>query len=172
MSENRNTSRQKVTKLAQELVVERIYDAPRELVFEAWSRPDYLARWWSPKGWTLPICKLDFRPGGTWHYQMLGPNGEESWGKAVYQEIVRPERIVFADAFSDADGNVNAKMPQALITVELEEHEGGATKQISRSRYESPDMLDKVLAMGMVDGMTLSMNQLDELLEALQAERR
>lgn len=167
MSDVPSSSPQQVTRGEQEFVVERIFSAPRELVFEAWSRPEYLARWWSPKGWTLPVCKLDFRPGGIWHYQMRGPNGEESWGKAIYHEIVRPQRIVFADAFSDAEGNVNKGQPQAIFTIEFHEHEAG-TRLVNTARYDSPAMLNRVLAMGMINGLTLSLNALDELLAELQ----
>src|SRR5687768_16632849 len=114
MSANNSTN---VTTAENVLIAERTFDAPRELVFDVWSDPKHIAQWWGPKGWTLPVCKMDFRPGGVWHYCMRGPEGEESWGKAVYQEIVKPERIVYIDAFADAQGNAVEGMPEMLITV-------------------------------------------------------
>jgi uncharacterized protein YndB with AHSA1/START domain len=88
-----------------EFVMERTFDAPRKLVFEAFSDCKHLTHWWGPKDWTLPVCKIDFRPGGVWHYCMRGPEGDESWGKAIYREIVEPERIVYLDTFADEAGN-------------------------------------------------------------------
>lgn len=144
-----------------ELVIERIFDAPRELVFKAFAEPERLARWWGPKGWTLPVCKMDFRPGGVWHYCMRGPEGGESWGKAVYREIVEPERIVYTDAFADADGNPIEGMPEMLITVEFAEHEG-KTKLTSRTRFASVADLEATLAMGVVQGITETWDRLAE----------
>jgi uncharacterized protein YndB with AHSA1/START domain len=89
-----------------ELVIERVFDAPRELVFQAFTQPEHLMRWWGPHDWTLSYCALDLRPGGVWHYCMAGPEGEQSWRRAVFREIVPPERLVYTDTFSDADGNV------------------------------------------------------------------
>jgi uncharacterized protein YndB with AHSA1/START domain len=62
-----------------ELTITRIFDAPRELVFKAWSKPEHLMRWWGPHGCKLTVCETDFRPGGTWRFCMLGPRGVEEW---------------------------------------------------------------------------------------------
>ncbi|HET7578973.1 MAG TPA: SRPBCC domain-containing protein, partial [Bacillales bacterium] len=88
-----------------ELVVKRIFDAPRDLVFEAWSQPEHLAEWWGPKGYTMQIAKFDLRPGGIFHYNQRSPEGEEAWGKFDYREIVKPEKLVFTNSFSDEEGN-------------------------------------------------------------------
>lgn len=79
------------------LVLERVFNAPRELVFKMFKEPEHLKHWWGPKGWELPVCNIEFRPGGVWHYCMkcFDRNqgefyGMESWGKAVYKEIVEP----------------------------------------------------------------------------------
>jgi len=146
-----------------ELVMERVFNAPRELVFRAWTEPKHLAHWWGPKGWTLPVCKLDLRPGGVWHYCMRGPEGEESWGKATYREIVRPERLVYVDAFSDAEGNVNPALPEMVITVEFFEHEG-KTKVVSRTLFDTAEARDAVLAMGAVEGMNETLDRLEAYL--------
>ena len=87
-------------------VITRVFDAPRELVFKAWTERERLMQWFGPKGFTLQVAKMDLRPGGIFHYSMLAPNGQEMWGKFVYREIVAPERIVLINSFSDKDGNI------------------------------------------------------------------
>jgi uncharacterized protein YndB with AHSA1/START domain len=146
-----------------EFVVERVFDAPRELVWKAWTEPEHLAQWWGPKGWTLPVCKMDFRPGGVWHYCMRGPAGEESWGKATYREIVEPERIVYLDTFADETGNPVEGMPEMLITMTFEEH-NGKTRLKARTQFASAADLESVLAMGMVEGLTETWDRLEAYL--------
>jgi uncharacterized protein YndB with AHSA1/START domain len=146
-----------------ELVLERVFDAPRETVFKAYTEPERLAEWWGPRGWTLPVCKLDLRPGGVWHYMMRGPNGEESWGKAVYREIVAPSRLVYTDAFSDAEGNVAPGMPEMLITVELIEQEG-KTRLISTTEFSTPEEKQSIIDMGALQGITETWDRLEEYL--------
>ncbi len=146
-----------------DLVVSRVFDAPRHVVFRAFTRSEALAHWWGPKGWTLPVSNLDFRPGGTWHYCMRGPGGEESWGLASYSEIVEGERIVYTDAFSDAEGRVAEGMPQMLITVEFA-NEDGKTRVTSRTEFASAEALKQVLDMGVVQGVTETWDRLAEYL--------
>ncbi len=153
-----------VTELAErEFVMERIFDAPCELVFQAFSACERVARWWGPKGWTLPVCQMDFRPGGVWLYCMRGPAGEEGCGKATYREIVEPERIVYTDAFADADGNVLEGMPEMLITLTFAEH-NGKTKLTNRAEFASVADKEATLAMGMVEGLTETLDRLEEYL--------
>jgi uncharacterized protein YndB with AHSA1/START domain len=90
----------------QEFVITRVFNAPRELVWKAWTERERLMHWFGPKGFTLKVAKLDFRPGGTYHYSMRSPDGKEMWGKFVYREIVAPERIVLVNSFSDEKGNL------------------------------------------------------------------
>lgn len=157
------SNKTKTTTAGQQLTVERIFDAPRTLVFDAWSKPELLAQWWGPKGWTLPVCNLDLRPGGVWHYCMRGPAGEESWGKAIYHEIVAPERIVYTDYFSDAEGNISEKMPAASITLLFAEQDG-KTKVTSYAQYPTAADLETVIKMGMIEGMTETLDRLDQYL--------
>jgi len=89
----------------QELVITRVFDAPRELVFKAWTEPKRLMRWWGPKGFTSPVCKIDLRPGGVFLNCMRSPDGKDYWSQGVYREIVKPERIVCTDTFADEKGN-------------------------------------------------------------------
>ncbi|MBL0385052.1 SRPBCC domain-containing protein [Tumebacillus sp. ITR2] len=158
----------------QELILERVFDAPRDLVFQAFSEADHLKNWWGPRGWTLTVCNVDFRPGGVWHYCMkcIDQNqgdfyGFESWGKAVYQEIVSPEKIVYIDYFSDAQGNENPEMPSSQITMTFEELDG-KTKLVSRARFASAEALKNVMDMGMEQGITETWDRLAEHLQSIQ----
>jgi uncharacterized protein YndB with AHSA1/START domain len=146
-----------------EFVMERIFDAPRELVFMAFSACEQVAHWWGPKGWTLPVCRMDFRPGGVWLYCMRGPTGEDACGKATYREIVEPERIVYTDAFADATGNVLEGMPEMLVTLIFAEH-GGQTKLTNHVQFASAADREQTLAMGMVEGLTETLDRLEEYL--------
>ncbi|CAK4815509.1 unnamed protein product [Aphanomyces euteiches] len=75
-------------------------------MFKVWSEVEHFKKWWGPKGFELEAAKLDFRPGGVFHYCMRAPEGFEMWGKFVYHEIVAPEKIVFVNSFSDPEGNI------------------------------------------------------------------
>jgi len=88
-----------------EFVVTRVLDAPRELVFKAWTERERLMRWWGPKGAVIQIRDLDLRPGGAFHYGMRAPDGHDMWGKWVFREISAPERLVFIASFTDEAGN-------------------------------------------------------------------
>jgi uncharacterized protein YndB with AHSA1/START domain len=90
---------------AEEFVITRTFDAPRALVFNAWTDCKHLAQWWGPKGATVLKCDHDFRPGGVFHYGLRLPNGDEMYGKWVYREIVTPQRLVFVSSFADEDKN-------------------------------------------------------------------
>jgi uncharacterized protein YndB with AHSA1/START domain len=155
------------------LTLERVFDAPRELVFKVFSEAEHLKHWWGPRGWTLTVCNVDFRPGGVWHYCMKCIDekqvdffGFESWGKAVYKEIVEPEKVIFVDYFSDADGNEAEGMPSSHITMTLVELEG-KTKIISRAQYASAEALKNVMEMGMEQGITETWDRLEEHLQSL-----
>jgi uncharacterized protein YndB with AHSA1/START domain len=89
-----------------ELVVTRIFDAPRELMWKTLTEPEHLEHWWGPKGFTSRVHQLELRPGGTFRYSQKTPDGREMWGKWVYREIVAPERLVFVSSFTDDKGNL------------------------------------------------------------------
>ncbi len=103
---------------ARQLLIARLFDAPRELVFKAWSKPEYLTRWWGPNGFTVPVCELEFRAGGVLRFVFRGPDGKDYPFDGAYVEIVEPERIVFR-------GNIHDVPSQdVLTTVTFAEHEG------------------------------------------------
>ena len=157
------------------LVLERVFDAPRALVFEAFSKAEHLRNWFSPKGWSTTVCNVDFRVGGVWHFCMKCTDeskeyyGQESWSKVVYQEIDEPNRIVYTDSFSDAEGNINLTMPTTLIEMTFIEHDG-KTKLISRTIYATAEMLKSILDMGVLMGISQTWDKLADLLERLQNE--
>ena len=93
-----------------EFTLTRVFDAPRDIVFKAWSDAEALAQWWGPKGFGMEVATLDFRPGGWFHYSMKSPDGKLMWGKFVYGEIKAPEKFVFINSFSDEKGN-NTRNP-------------------------------------------------------------
>ena len=88
----------------QEFVISRVFDAPRDLVFMAFTEPERMKHWWGPKGFVVVKLEMDLRPGGIQHYGLRGPDGAIMWGKFVYREIVAPQRIVLINSFSDEAG--------------------------------------------------------------------
>jgi uncharacterized protein YndB with AHSA1/START domain len=87
------------------MVVTRVFDAPRELVWKAWTDPEYVMQWWGPKGFTAPFCQIDFRVGGKYLCCMRAPDGKEFWNAGEYYEIVPHEKIVYSMYFADSKGN-------------------------------------------------------------------
>ncbi|MGO8765553.1 MAG: SRPBCC family protein [Limisphaerales bacterium] len=102
-------------------IISRIFDAPRELVWKAWTERERLMQWFGPKGCTMPVAKMDVRVGGTCHSCLRTPDGREMWGKFIYREITAPERLVYVQHFSDAAGGItrhplNPVWPLQMLT--------------------------------------------------------
>jgi uncharacterized protein YndB with AHSA1/START domain len=102
-----------------ELVVTRIIDAPRSLVFKAWTEPEQVARWWGPRGFVTTFCDMDIRPGGAFRCCMRSPAGTDHWKRGVYREIVELERIVFTFAWEDADGHLGHELLTTVTFADL-----------------------------------------------------
>jgi uncharacterized protein YndB with AHSA1/START domain len=156
------------------IILERVFDAPRELVFKAFSEAEHLKQWWGPRGWTLTVCNIDFRPGGVWHYCMkcVDENqgdffGYESWGKAIYSAIATNEKIEYVDYFSDAEGNENSEMPSTSVVLLFEDAGEGKTKLTNRGTYASEEALKAVIEMGMEQGIAETWDRLGEHVESL-----
>jgi uncharacterized protein YndB with AHSA1/START domain len=96
------------------LVLTRVFDAPRALVFQAWTDAERVAQWWGPQGFITQYCQMDIRPGGSFRLCMRSPAGTDHWKRGVYQEIVAPERIVFTFAWENADGQAGH---ETVVTV-------------------------------------------------------
>jgi uncharacterized protein YndB with AHSA1/START domain/uncharacterized damage-inducible protein DinB len=94
--------------MTRDLVITRIFDAPRELVWRAWTDPQQMMRWWGPPTFTTPVCSMDLRVGGKYLYCMQSPEGQQFWSTGIYREIAPPELLVFTDSFADEQGNVVA----------------------------------------------------------------
>lgn len=114
-------------------VIARVLDAPRDRVWQAWTEAEHLKHWWGPKGFTVTSLKIDLRPGGTMHYCLRMPDGKEMWGKFVYREIVKPERLVWINSFSDKDGGttvhpMSPDWPREMHTLVRFEDQGNKTR--------------------------------------------
>ncbi|HEX2050366.1 MAG TPA: SRPBCC family protein [Actinomycetota bacterium] len=145
-----------------EIAMERVFDAPRELVFEAHTSCEHMANWWGPHGYTFGACELDFRPGGKWRIVHRSPEGEEFTFYGEFREIVPPERIVWTFGFEGMPGE------PAVETLTLEEHDGKTTLR-ALSVYDSRATRDAMLESGMESGASESMERLDDYLEVLEA---
>ena len=148
------------------LTLEREFDAPRDLVFEAFTDCRHLVHWWGPHGWDVPVCRMDFREGGSWLYCMKCVDegqgkffGMEAWGKAVFGSIDAPNTYSYTDYFTDAEGTVNPDLPATEAVNEFIDL-GGRTKVISRSSYSTPEALKTVLDMGMLEGVKQTWDRL------------
>ena len=109
------------------LVMTRIFDAPRSLVFQLWTEPQHLVRWWGPRGYTAPLCEMDVRPGGAYRLLMRSADGREVWWHGVFREIVEPERLVWTCSVDRADGTRISG--ETVLTVTFDE-QGQKTKLI------------------------------------------
>ena len=119
--------------MSAEFVISRVFDAPRERVWRAWTDAEMLKHWWGPKGFKVHTCRVDLRPGGVFHYGMTAPDGTDMWGRFVYREIAAPERLVFVVSFSDPQGGVTrhpwrADWPLETLSTVSFEAQGGKTK--------------------------------------------
>jgi len=144
-----------------ELIMSRVFNAPRSLVFKAWTDPKRLAQWWGPRGFTNPVCDLDVRPGGKIRVDMTGPDGMVHPMGGSFQEIVEPERIIFlSTAFEDAAGNAKLKVHNTVLFEDL-----GKQTRVSLHAvvlYASPDMAFALA--GMEQGWRESLQKLTETL--------
>lgn len=152
-----------------ELVIERVFDAPREQVWKAWTEPDRLMRWTGPKGFTAPVYKAEFRTGGKYHFCMRSPQGQHFWSTGVYREIVPMERFVCTDSFADEEGNVvpasfyglPGDFPlEMIVTVTFEEVDGKTRMRLRQAGMPSGEMGEMARA-----GWNESFDKLAELLE-------
>ena len=158
-------------------VISRMFDASRENVWRAWTERARLMQWFGPKGFKMPAAKIDFRPGGTFHYCMEAPNGDEMWGKFVYREIVAPERIVFVSSFSDEDGGLrrhplSPDWPlEMLSTIMFAEREGRTTVTVRWLPLNATDAERRTFEDGrasMEQGWSGTMDQLADYLARAQ----
>src|SRR5580658_6944422 len=145
-----------------EIVVTRVFNAPRNLVFEAWTNPKYLPHWMlGPDGWTMPVCEIDLRPGGSWHFVWRHSNGKEMEMRGEYREVAPPERLVSTESWGPG-------WPDTLNTLELSEDTGKTIATITLL-YASKEARDAALNTGMKKGMAISYDRLEAYLKSLKA---
>jgi uncharacterized protein YndB with AHSA1/START domain len=150
--------------VTREVVITRIYDAPRDLVWKMWTVPTLMEHWWGPKDFTNPVCALDVRIGGAWHIVMRAPDGTEYPCGGIYREIVPRERLAFTNDATDKDGKV---ILQGFTTVTFAD-EGGKTKLILQTRATA--LVDYAAAY--LEGMEAGWSQSFDRLADLVAEHR
>lgn len=141
-----------------EIAMVRTFDAPRHLVFEAYTRPDLIRRWLGPRAWTMTVCEVDLRVGGAYRYVWRGPDGEELSMGGVFLELEPPARLVATEAFDQS-----WYPGEAVDTVDFAESDGVTTMTVT-VRYDSRAARDAVLRTPMADGMGEGLDRLEELL--------
>ena len=165
---------------SKDFVVSRVFDATRELVWKAWTEADRLKEWFGPKGVTIPVVKMDQRPGGVCHYAMRMPNGQEKWGKWTFREVVAPEKLVLISSFSDADGGItrhpmSPTWPlETLSTTTFVENGGKTTLTITWSPHNATEAERETFNTshaGMTQGWSGTMEQLTAFLANAQARK-
>lgn len=143
-----------------ELVATRVFDAPPALVFAAWTNPEHMPHWMlGPAGWTMPVCEIDLRPGGAWHFAWRGPDGTGMEMRGVYREIAPPDRLVSTESWG-------GDWPETLNTLALTE-EDGKTKTACTVLYPSKKARDAAVGTGMKEGWSASYDRLDEYLRTI-----
>ena len=148
-----------------EIVMTRLFDAPRRLVFDALTKPELVKQWLlGPPGWSMPVCEIDLRVGGAYRFLWRGPDGTEMGTRGVHREIVVPERLVATERFDEA-----WYPGEALITYVLVE-QGGKTTLTLTVLYESREARDAVLKTPMEHGIAMSYDRLAELLASLPGQ--
>jgi uncharacterized protein YndB with AHSA1/START domain len=144
----------------------RVYDAPRDLVFSAFTDPKHLAQWWGPNGFTTTTSAFDFRPGGVWRFVMHGPDGRDYQNRITFEEVVRPERIVYRHGGSDDPADQNVEPVQFRQTI-LFEDLGGKTRLTWRGDFSSAEERDRLIKeYGADKGLVETMARLAEFLAA------
>lgn len=145
------------------IVVTCDFAAPVGRIWDFWTKPRELERWFGPPGYPLTVTDHDLRPGGTVKYYMTSPEGDKLGGYWDVRAVEPTSRLAYVDGFADADGNAAEGMPLGDTVVEFTEHNGG-TRVSSRTVYGSADDLQKVVDMGMEEGLREAVGQLDEAL--------
>ena len=150
-----------------EIVIARVFDASRELVFKAWTDPEHVAQWWGPRGFTNTIKEMDVRPGGVWRLVMHGPDGVDYPNKIVFIEVVKPERLVYTHG---GDGEDEQAPFHVTVTFEVQ---GSKTRVTMRSLFATAAERDQVVEQfGAIEGGNQHMDRLGDYLVAMPVQSR
>jgi uncharacterized protein YndB with AHSA1/START domain len=159
----KNTGTLKVaTPTDREIVMTRVFDAPRHLVWDAFTKPELLKRWFGPRGWSMVVCEVDLRVGGGFRFVLHSPDGKDIGMRGVYREIVAPERSVHMESFDDYPGE--SQVTGAFV------EQGGQTTLIATVLYPSQEVRDIVIKSGMEHGAAESYDKLAELLTSVEPQ--
>jgi len=138
-----------------EITVTRVFDAPRELVFEAWTDPEQVVQWWGPHGFTTTVHEMDVRPGGVWRFVMHGPDGTDYDNKVVFMEVEPSERLFYTHS-----GGEDSDSPAFQVTVTFEE-EGDKTRLTTRMVFASGKERDRMIEeVGALEGVNQTLDRL------------
>jgi uncharacterized protein YndB with AHSA1/START domain len=154
------------------MVVTRVFDAPRELVWRAWTEAKYAMQWWGPKGFTSPFCEMDFRVGGKFLYCMKAPDGQELWTGGEYHEIVLHEKIVLSMYFADSKGN---RVEAAQVGIEHEAIDGAndvvlfedAGNGRTKLTFIGNETMQNAVLTGQLEGMNQILDKFAAVVEGL-----
>jgi uncharacterized protein YndB with AHSA1/START domain len=141
------------------------FDAPIERVWQVWADPRQLERWWGPPSWPATFIDHDLSPGGHVSYYMTGPDGDKSQGWWTVTAVEAPHRLELLDGFADDSGNPNLDMPTMTMRMSLTEGHGGTVMTIETT-FPSLEAMEQLVEMGMEEGFTLAVGQIDDLLLA------
>jgi uncharacterized protein YndB with AHSA1/START domain len=146
------------------MTLEAEFDASPERVWQLWADPHQLERWWGPPAYPATFTKHDLAPGSRVEYHMTGPEGDQHAGYWEVVEADAPHRLVFRDGFANADGTPNTDLPLNTANVRIEEIGQGRTRMSIESVFPSAEAMEQVLAMGMEEGLTQAVGQIDSIL--------
>ncbi len=149
-----------VDKDSKKIKVEREFNAPLPMVWAAWTQPELLDQWWAPKPWQAKTKSMDFRPGGSWLYAMIGPGGDTNWSKADFKQIVSRESFSALTCFCDENGTINPDWSQSLWKNTFTEKEEATLVTIIITFDKLAD-LEKMVDMGFKEGFTAGLSNLD-----------
>ncbi len=146
------------------LTLDAEFDASPERVWQLWSDPRQLERWWGPPTYPATFTRHELRPGGRVEYHMTGPEGDQPRGYWEVQEVDPPQTLVVRDGFSNADGSPNDEMPANEFRVTIEEIGAGRTRMSIVSKFPSTQAMEQLLSFGMEEGLTQAVSQIDVIL--------
>lgn len=142
------------------------FDAPIARVWQLWENPRELERWWGPPTYPATVVDHDLTPGGSVTYFMTGPEGDQSHGWWRVLAVDAPNRLEFEDGFADDAGKPSPDMPVMIIRVALNEQPGSGTQMAVETTFPSVEAMEQIIAMGMEEGFTSAIAQIDDLLSA------
>ena len=146
------------------LTLEAEFDAPPERVWQLWSDPRQLERWWGPPTYPATFTRHELAPGGRAEYFMTGPEGDQHHGYWEVVEVAAPRRLVFRDGFANADGTPNSDLPRSIGRVSIEQVGPSRTRMSVESVFPTAEAMEQLLAMGMQEGLTEAVGQIDAIL--------